>query len=204
MSKERNMNLFEQYLFEAPGDDPTPDIPDDSTPPDMPEDTPAEDGTEDAPTDDGGMPDISTDDEPPPDMDDGGFGDTDEDMGYGDDDLDINGESDTNNMGLDEKVSAIMNMNLYKRFLSMLTTLSTQQASIKNSGDIIYAISPQITEISKSLKKLEENIRLYLKNNFLNENYSKNLLFFNKCINLLKLLDDSFDSIVRKGVKERN
>jgi len=105
------------------------------------------------------------------------------------------------NLGLDEKISAIMNMNLYQRYLSLLNTIGGQLTMIKNNSDILHTLSADSLDIVESLKKLDENIRLYLKNSFLNENYSKNLLFFNKCLNLLKLLNDVFDSNVKKGIK---
>ena len=51
-------------------------------------------------------------------------------------------------------------------------------------------------------QQLDENIRLYLKDIFLNENYSKNLLFFNKCLNLLNILNKIFSQKIRKGIKD--
>ena len=66
---------------------------------------------------------------------------------------------------------------------------------------MIYALSPEAPDIIGSLKKLDENIRLYLDNIFVNENYSRNLLFFDKCLNLLKLLNDAFDGSIQKGIK---
>lgn len=114
------------------------------------------------------------------------------------------GEQDDGNtdgdLGIDDKVSAIMNMNLYQRFISLLTSIGSQITSIKNNSDVLYTLSEDSVDIVDSLKKLDENIRLYLKNTFINENYSKNLLFFNKCLNLLKLLNDVFDEKVRKGI----
>ena len=73
---------------------------------------------------------------------------------------------------------------------------------LKTNGDVLFTLSPESLDIVGSLKRLDENVRLYLKNTFLNENYSGNLLFFNKCLNLLKLLNDVFDRNVRKGIKE--
>ena len=190
------LRLFEQYLTEAPGDEDT--SPDVTGPPDMPDDT-----TNDPPPD---IPDDTTtddtvdDDGPPPDMGDDGSMDD-----YTDDTESNEGESEegsSKKLGLDEKVSAIMNMNLYQRFMTMLTKITTQVGAMKNNMDVLHSISPEVIEVMESLNRLEENIRLYLKNNFTTENYSKNLLFFNKCLNLMKLLNDSFDKAIRKGIKE--
>lgn len=201
-------NIFERFLFEAPGDDPPPD--DTSAAPDVdssPSDIPADD---DAPPDIGGDDDLGSDDvggddEAPPDLggeDDAGFGE--DDSGYGDK---VGGEEDQNNpqnLELDEKISAIMNMNLYQRYLALLNNISNQIVMIKDNNDILYILSADSLDIESSLKKLDENIHLYLKNNFMNENYSKNLLFFNKCLNLLKLLNDTFNSKIQKGIKVVN
>lgn len=199
-----NPNLFEQFLFEAPGDDP-PDVPDDTGtetdtgPPDMPEDTGDDDmpdigdGEDDA---DDGPPDIG-------DEDDYGGGD---DEGYGGDeggDENEEGKDENKDLHLDDKVSAVMNMTLYQRFLSLLNTISSHQSMINTNSDVLYTINPQaFNDNQKALSKLEENIRIYLTDLFVNENYSKNLLFFNKCLNLLKLLDDTFGRNIRKGVKD--
>ena len=92
-------------------------------------------------------------------------------------------------------------MNLYQRYLTLLNTNGSQLTMIKNNSDILFTLSKDSLSIVEKLKKLDENIRLYLKNSFLHENYSKNLLFFNKCLNLLKILNDIFDKEVRKGIK---
>ena len=194
-----DIDLFERFLFEAPEDDP-PDMTD-STPPDIPDDM----GSDDAPPDidDGG--DVGMDDAPP-DMgeeesftdDDGGFGD---DMG--DDEGDENsGDENSANMGLDDKISAVMNAKLYNQFLSLLSRITTQITSMNNNADVLFVISPDTLDTSKSLKQLDENIRDYLKHEFPNANYSKNLLFFNKCMNLLRLITDAFNKTIQKGIKE--
>ena len=175
-------NIFEKFLFEAPEDEVPPDMVD-STPPEVP------DGAEnEAPPPD--MPDIedsmASGDEPPDMPDEFGTDD------FANDDADLTGmdtpEDPLQDLGLDDKVSAIMNMNLYQRYLALLNTIGGQLTMIKNNSDILYTLSSDSLDILDSLKKLDENIRLYLKNYFLNENYSKNLLFFNKCLNLLKFL----------------
>lgn len=192
------LSMFEKFLYEAPGDDPpdvqpaadsAPDVPaeapDDSGPPDIPDDAGAD-------TADDGPPDMPPDGEDG--FDDGGFGDEGTDVSGGE------GDNDPENLGLDDKISAIMNMNLYQRFLSLMNTIGGQLTMLRNNGDMLYTLSPESLDIVESLKKLDENIRLYLKNTFLNENYSKNLLFFNKCLNLLKILNDVFDKNIKKGI----
>lgn len=192
-------NIFKQFLFEAPEDEVPPDMVN-TGPPDIPE------GAEnDAPPD---LPDnmgednidSGTADDAPPDMPDD-FGDD----AFGEEDPNATGEENLDdklaNLGLDDKISAIMNMNLYQRYLALLNTIGGQLTMIKNNSDILYTVSSNSIEIIDSLKKLDENIRLYLKNFFINENYSKNLLFFNKCLNLLKLLNDVFDNEIKKGIK---
>ena len=195
-----NLSLFERYLIEAPEDEAAPDANMDVStedPPEAPiEDPPAIDGT----TGDDNAGDFSADSdgtEDPPDM--GDFGTDDMDTGTEDDTSDGNSAP----TGLDGKVSAIMNQTLYKRYLSLLTQIASQQTSIKNNSDILYTISADVAGIVKSLSRLEGNIRSYLKNTFADENYSRNLLFFNKAVNLFKLLDDSFDAMIRKGMKEQ-
>lgn len=188
------LDLFQQSLFlEAPGDegeastDAQPaDPPADDAPPDIPDDV----GTEsdnDAPPD---MPDEDPSDE--------GLGDTGFDDGQQQEEEDPN-----KTMKLDAKVSTVMNVNLYQRYLTLLNTINTQLSMIKNNGDMIYTLSDQTSSIIASLKKLDENVRLYMSNIFLEENYSRNLLFFNKCLNLLKLLNDSFDASIQKGIKDK-
>lgn len=188
------LDLFQQSLFlEAPGDEgeastdaqPT-DPPADDAPPDIP-DTVGTESDNDAPPD-------MTDEDPSDD----GLGDTGFDDGQQQEEEDPN-----KTMKLDAKVSTVMNVNLYQRYLTLLNTINTQLSMIKNNGDMIYTLSDQTSSIIASLKKLDENVRLYMSNIFLEENYSRNLLFFNKCLNLLKLLNDSFDASIQKGIKDK-
>lgn len=188
------LDLFQQSLFlEAPGDEgeastdaqPT-DPPANDAPPDIPDDV----GTE---SDNDAPPDM-TDEDPS----DAGLGDTGFDDGQQQEEEDPN-----KTMKLDAKVSTVMNVNLYQRYLTLLNTINTQLSMIKNNGDMIYTLSDQTSSIIASLKKLDENVRLYMSNIFLEENYSRNLLFFNKCLNLLKLLNDSFDASIQKGIKDK-
>jgi len=195
MHQKKEFNMFEKIIFEAPGD-PPPDIPEeDTTAPDMPPDDPPE-----IPADDpgGGIGGGSMEGEAPPDMDMG-------DIGGGDAggvwDASAEGEGEQPELELDEKISTVMNQGLYQRFLALLNKIGNQLSMIKNNSDILYTLSHESLEIIGSLKKLDENIRLYLDNSFLNENYSKNLLFFNKCLNLLKLLNEIFEKNVQKGIK---
>lgn len=202
------LDLFEKFLYEAPGDDP-PDIPAGGTgPPDMPPDSAgADDGAPPDMADDAGAdpPEDGGDPDAPPEMggDDGTFDGGDD--AFGDEtgeDGGEQGEDGQQDIGLDDKVSSIMNMQLYQRFLSMLNNIGSELTMCKVNNDVLYTLSPASMEIVPALKKLDENIRLYLKNAFIHENYSKNLLFFNKCLNLLKLLNDVFDKAVRKGVAD--
>ena len=188
------LDLFQQSLFlEAPGDEgeastdaqPT-DPPADDAPPDIPDTV----GTES----DNDVPPDMTDEDPSDD----GLGDTGFDDGQQQEEEDPN-----KTMKLDAKVSTVMNVNLYQRYLTLLNTINTQLSMIKNNGDMIYTLSDQTSSIIASLKKLDENVRLYMSNIFLEENYSRNLLFFNKCLNLLKLLNDSFDASIQKGIKDK-
>ena len=98
-------------------------------------------------------------------------------------------------------ISAIMNNKLYQRFINLLGSTKSKISEIKDNSDVLYTIAPECTEVIKTLQSLEENIRLYLKNKFVNEDYGKNLLFFNECLNLRALLSDIFDDIIKKGIK---
>lgn len=185
------LNDFERFLYEAPDDDP-PDIQgnqeeEDTGPPDIGD------------MGDDGPPDVSdVGDDGPPDLGDE-FGDDQSGDGMGEDYTDD--QSTDENLGLDEKISAIMNQSLYKRFLTLLNKIGNQISSVNDSSDILHSLSPESINIIDSLKRLDENIRMYLKNYFINENYSKNQLFFNKCLNLLSLLDITFDKNIQKGIK---
>ena len=184
----KELSLFERIITEAPEDEVVPDAPPD-IPPDMPEVQPPDDnldigaGTADAPPD-AGMTEEDT----------GG------DMGGG---MDFSGEEETpsEELELDEKISSILNMNLYQRFLSLLNNIGNQLSLIKSNSDVIRTIHDDSLELIGSLKKLDENIRLYLNNYFMNENYSKNLLFFNKCINLMHQLNNNFSKEIDKGIR---
>lgn len=203
MDDNENLSFFERFLFEAPGDDP-PDAPaadtaaDATGPPDMPAGDAGEppdlggDVGGDPPADEG-----SGDPDAPPDLGgDDSFDGAGGDNGSGDGTED--GEDP--NAGLDDKVSDIMNVQLYQKFLSLLNNIGSELTMCKINNDILYTLSPDTMNLVPALKKLDENIRLYLQNAFIHENYSKNLLFFNKCLNLLKLLNDVFDKDVKKGV----
>lgn len=175
---DENLKFFEKFLYEAPGEDP----------PDMP-DLPSATGPPDA-----GGGDL-------PDMPDLGGGDGGDFGGFDNEDNAGDGEEQGQNLELDEKISAIMNMNLYQRYLALLNTIDGQLSMIKGNSDVLYTLSPESIEIIGDLKKLAENVRLYIKNNFLHANYSVNLLFFNRCLNLLKLLNDQFGGNIQKGIK---
>lgn len=185
-----NIDKFLSVLYEAPGDAGPPDIADEG-PPDLPDD-----GGAAAPPD---IPDMGMGDDL------GAMGDPNDPMaGFGDPDQEQQEQDPNQKMELDEKISAIMNQQLYQRFLALLNTLTNQLSSIKNNSDILFSVSKESIDLVDQLKKLDENIRLYLKNSFLHENYSKNLLFFNKCLNLLKLLNDEFDRVIQKGIRSES
>jgi len=180
-------SLFEKWMFEAPGDDPP--VEETETPPDVPADPPAEDPPdinpdEEAPADDMG-------DDPPPDIGDmDGSEETPEE------------ENPLNNKDIGEKLSSVLNANLYQSYLELLTQIDSQLTSIKNNSDLLYTLSNETADIVNSLRKLDENLRLYISNSFMNNRYEKNLLFYNKCKNLCKLLNDKFDIAIHKGIKE--
>lgn len=189
-------SFFDKVMLEADGDD-APDVPsetNDNSPPDINNEPPP-----DISEDNNSPPDISdgTEDNSPPDID---FNEEEDDPGFEDEEQSEENDE-NNNLGFDEKISAIMNMNLYQRFLSLLNTVGGQISMVKRNSDMLYTISNESLDILESLKKLDENIRLYLSNYFLDENFSKNLLFFNKCINLLKLLNTIFEKNIKKGIK---
>ena len=132
------LDLFQQSLFlEAPGDEgeastdaqPT-DPPADDAPPDIP-DTVGTESDNDAPPD-------MTDEDPSDD----GLGDTGFDDGQQQEEEDPN-----KTMKLDAKVSTVMNVNLYQRYLTLLNTINTQLSMIKNNGDMIYTLSDQTSSI---------------------------------------------------------
>ena len=185
------VNLFEKYLFEAPDESP-PDVAD-TGPPDMPDDAP-DSGPPDL---DAGGGDIGGDD--PPEMGGGDFGDD----GFGD--MGGNGDGSegdpTEELELDDKISAILNLNLHQRFLAMLNKIANQLTMLKNNADVLHTLSPESLEMVGALTKLDENIHLYLKNSFDNENFSKNRLFFDKCLNYFRLLKEQFGKQVKKGIR---
>lgn len=191
-----NMSLFEQWMFEAPGDDPAPDVPADTAAPDVPaDDAPSADPPDiggddmgDAPADDG-PPDIGGDD----------FGGDD----FGGDD-NIIPEEGSGDMGLSEKISSILNMNLYQSYLELISQIGSQISSMKDNADLLYAITPKVDTVVKRLKDLEENIRLYIDNHYLNEKYEKNRLFYNKCKNLANLIDRDFNNMISKEIKGKS
>lgn len=201
------IDFFKQFLYEAPGDDPPPDIikqdnGGSSPPPDMSEDNSQEfnmngDDPPDLPEQDNNTDDMYQD---PPDIDDSDFGNNE----FMDTDDENESNSDTKDLGLDKKISAIMNQDLYQRYLTLLGNVTSQILQMKDNSDILYSITTECTNIINKLSNLESSIKLYLKNNFIGENYSKNLLFFNKCLNLLNLINEIFDNEIKKGIKDVN
>lgn len=191
-------SFFEKVFFEA-----------DDAPPDMAGATAPADGTADPPPSPGGdaAPDMGGTDEfgmgdpnggGPPDIEEPG-----EDFGGegGGENSEEDSEDDPANMKFDDKISNVMNMNLYQRFLNMLNSITSQVNTIKDNADIINALTKDASDLVPSLQKLDENIRLYLSNFFLNENYSKNLLFFNKCLNEYNLHREFFTKEIKKATR---
>ena len=189
-------NIFSKFLYEAPDDDP-PDTVSDTGPPDVPDDI-----NSDGPPDMGDFEDNTTQDQTdtegtnddPPDMTDD-FGDTGDFNDEGDDIQ--NDESQEEDLGLDDKVSAVMNDILYQNYMSLITKINTQLTNMKDNSD------EDTSEIVRKLEELDENIRLYIKHKFLKEDYSKNKLFYNECLNLLGLINKVFDRSIHKGIKDQ-
>lgn len=193
-----DMSLFEQWMFEAPGDDPAPDIPDDTATPDVPaDDAPAANDPPDLGGDDIGGD--APDDAGPPDLGGDDFGGDD----FGGDD-NIIPEEGAEDMGLSEKISSILNLNLYQSYLELISQIGSQISSIKNNADLLYAITPDVEIVSKRLKDLDENIRLYIDNHYTNEKYEKNRLFYNKCKNFANLINQDFNHMISSKAKEKS
>ena len=192
---EKERSMFDRIFMEAPGD-PPPDVSaEDTAPPDTgagDEPLAMEGNTPDTPPED--IADAGGD---PPDLDEEDFG--------GDEPLSDQPDEEpdeTKNLDFDEKISNIMNMNLYQRFLALLNNINGQLTMLKDNSDTIYAVSQDSLDIIGALNKLDENVRLYLKNYFIQENFSKNRLFFDKCLNLLNLLNEIFQKKIEKGLKQ--
>lgn len=180
-----------QAMYEAPGNDP-PDVnqtqEEDNTPPDISEEETADESPPDVSGDDGGdMNDI------PPDIGGDEFDDQ-----YANDDTSSDNAQD---LKLNEKISALLNEQLYQRYLSLINNINGEIAKTQENSDVLNIISKDSLNIIDELKKLDENLNLYIKNNFMNSDYSKNRLFFNKCINLLQLLNITFGIDINKGIK---
>ena len=185
--KEEDMYKF---LFEAPGDE---EEPSDANQP--AEETEVTD--EPAPADDVNVDDAGGDDtDAPPDLDMGDFSDDSTDDVLGGDD---SGE-DTSNLKLDEKISSILNVNVYKDCLRLLSDIGTQLNTIKDNVDMFDAITKTTSTFVDSLRKLDNNIREYLTNIFQDTRYENNLLFYNKCKAYYALLNEKFDKEVHKSI----
>ena len=177
-----------KFLFEAPGDEdeatteaPEETPPADDNPPDMGDDVAADEPMDD----EGGL-------DGPPDIGD--------DFGDEDSFTDDTGE-DTQNLTIDEKISSILNVNLYKNYLSLLSDIGTQLNTIKNNIDIFQAISDKTEETVTAIKNLDKNLRTYMMDTFQDERYENNMLFYNKCKALYKLLNEKFEKDIRKSIK---
>lgn len=195
------MNIFEQYLYlnEAPGDEESPpDIGEEAPPEDMPD-------IDDGMMDNGGdmpdmpdMPDMNMDGDMDMDMGGGDMGDG----GFSDEQQGDNGDLPDENLAVNDKVSLLMNVNLYNHYLSLRDKLRSELSATNNNKDILFSLSDDIVDIIKALDKLEDNLSTYMRNLFNNESYSKNLLFFNKCVNLYNLIIDNFNDVVKEGIRK--
>ena len=128
----------------------------------------------------------------------GGSDDSSFDTDFGSDDSSGGDNEEKEEPSFGEKISNVLNSKLYQRYLSLLNRVENQILAIKNNLDIFNIIYRDSAEPIEILKKLSENIRIYLNEFFLKENYSKNLLFFNKCINLYKLLNDQIIKLMKR------
>lgn len=99
-----------------------------------------------------------------------------------------------------EKISNILNKKLYQRYLTLLNRIENQLLTIKNNLDIFTLLISDNDSNVNVLKKLNENIRTYINEYFANEDYSKNQLFFDKCINLYKLTNEELTKVMRKNI----
>lgn len=178
--------VLENKLFtEAPEDEETSTV-EDTTPPeveDVPEETEEEvttDTTEEVVEDDQGPPDIEDDV-------------TEEDIETITSDM-PSGEG----TEFDKKVSDILNRELYQHYMSLKKTINQELTMLENNIDYINSEVMKETDIVEILKKLEENMDLYLANYFVNSNYSKNVFFYNKCLNMVNLVNLEFKRVLEK------
>jgi len=194
---EKKFSFFEQVLFEAPGDEAPADAPAD-TPPDMNMDAPnMPDDTGDM--DMGDAPDMPADSDFDTGNDD--FGSDMDDFGDDDSNDENNGDDKNKKLDIDEKISNILNKLLYDKFLTLLNQIGSQLSNIKNNGEILHSLVPNIGDITEEFKRLDESIRLYINNSFTYNNSSKNQLFFNQCINALKMLNEKFSHEINKSTR---
>lgn len=189
-------NVFLKVMFEAPEDEGGDDMPPDISGDDFAADDSA--GEPNADTSDD-PPDITGDDFSPDDS----FSDADGTTDGGDESSGEEKETeDSAPKGLDDKVSAILNSGLYKKNLALLSELTLKRNTIKDNIDVIRTLDPDAMEITEQLQRLEDNIREYNDHTFLNENYSKNRLFYDKCLNLYNLLCQRFKDQMAKAIKK--
>lgn len=181
-------NLFYRILMEAPEDE--------GNPPEISDDVGAID---DAPPD---ADNTATPVEAPPDIggDDFGSNDMESDMDLGGNEEEKPSEDEP--QGLDNKVSAVLNSGLYKKTLTLLSEITKKKETIKDNIDIIRTLDPDSVIIQEQLERLEDNIRDYNEHHFLSENYSKNLLFYTKCLNLYNQIVLQFSEKINKAIKD--
>lgn len=192
----RNLFLEEGEEAPPPADNAaqTEDIPEMPPAPDEPPPPPADNApqVEDIPE----IPPAPDEPPPPPDEYNDGGG---EQSYYNDGQDENSDESNGNELDFGEKISNILNAKLYQRYLTLLSHIENQLIIIKNNADIFGILLKSSPEIIDVFKKLEENIRIYISDYFEKENYSKNLLFFNKCINLYKACNEILNKNMKKN-----
>lgn len=198
------MSLLDfRNLFLEEGEEAPPPQPADSPPQteNIPETPPAPDPPPPPPTDTPQIEDIpemppAPDEPPPPDEYNGGG----DEQSYDNYEQDENSdENNDNELDFGEKISNILNAKLYQRYLTLLNHIENQLIIIKNNADVFGILLKSSPEIIDVFKKLEENIRIYISDYFEKENYSKNLLFFNKCINLYKACNEILNKNMKKN-----
>lgn len=176
-------DLFTEAEEDIPIEDGAPEIED------VPEENMAEEPIEDLPPDD-----LDTTE---PDMD------TSEDMTSDDFDPDTESISsdmpDGTSVPFDKKISDTLNRNLYQHYISLKKTINQELTMTEDNLDFIDPEVLKDTNLVEILKKLSSNMDLYLMNNFLNNDYSKNVFFYNKCLNMVNLVNIEFSKALKKS-----
>ena len=188
------MNLFEKLILgnvitEAPEDEGPPL---DDSPPDLDMDVSDDFAVDSA----AGPPDLDMG----PGESIGGGDDSGDSAGF--DDGGVDNEESDEPKGLSDKVSTILNQKLHRKMSALLNDIGSQLSSIKDNSDMLLSISIGSQSMIDELSLLEENIRLYMTNIFLQRSYEINMEFYNKSVNMLKLLNDKFNMDIDNGIRD--